>query len=478
MEAAKTLIRSVARAFYPTECILVVDALIIHSALRDDDLAHLLGMQTKQVHKLCGKLREDRLLAVHSRQETREGMQRPVARTYYYIDFHSTIDAIKYRVYHITKHVEKLHQPSEEKKDYFCPRCKSRWTQLEVLDNWGGPTGFLCHKCNNPLERDDESAGNKGGHEKQSRLMAQLDGLLKLMPQIDRVVIPNNDFETALSNAVPVKRDQLVNPMRPTAPIDSSQNSRATVKGLAQTSVPQIEVSLTTSSERTATETAVAAERKAMLAQQNQLPIWHTNSTISGEVTALGSKHETERQASGPAGGFKREEIGEKKPEEEEADIQAIYADLRRQDEENEEKARRKEEEDEETEGDEDDEEGDFEDIGVVGGSGTDTPASSAIVTNEASKSSLTNETAMARLKSQESESGSSGLATGAATPAALTVNGDADDEGHRPGAVKRARIAEPSKEAVLKAQVLSTEDNKATEDSDEDEEAEFEDAM
>lgn len=32
--------------------------------LRDDDLAYLLGMNLKELHKLCGKLREDRWLAV------------------------------------------------------------------------------------------------------------------------------------------------------------------------------------------------------------------------------------------------------------------------------------------------------------------------------------------------------------------------------------------------------------------------------
>ena len=32
--------------------------------LRDDDLAHLLGLQTKELRKLCAKLEEHRLLAV------------------------------------------------------------------------------------------------------------------------------------------------------------------------------------------------------------------------------------------------------------------------------------------------------------------------------------------------------------------------------------------------------------------------------
>lgn len=32
--------------------------------LRDDDMAYLMGMNTKELHKLCGRLKEDRFLAV------------------------------------------------------------------------------------------------------------------------------------------------------------------------------------------------------------------------------------------------------------------------------------------------------------------------------------------------------------------------------------------------------------------------------
>lgn len=32
--------------------------------LRDDDLAYLMSINTKDLHKICGKLREDRFLTV------------------------------------------------------------------------------------------------------------------------------------------------------------------------------------------------------------------------------------------------------------------------------------------------------------------------------------------------------------------------------------------------------------------------------
>ena len=66
MDLAQTLIRSVVRAFYETKHVLVIDALMVHSVLPTDDLAYILGMQPKDLRKLCGKLKEDRLLAVYA----------------------------------------------------------------------------------------------------------------------------------------------------------------------------------------------------------------------------------------------------------------------------------------------------------------------------------------------------------------------------------------------------------------------------
>jgi transcription initiation factor TFIIE subunit alpha len=65
MDLAVTLVKAVLRAFYPTREILVIDALILHEALRDDDLAYLMSINTKDLHKICGKLREDRFLSVY-----------------------------------------------------------------------------------------------------------------------------------------------------------------------------------------------------------------------------------------------------------------------------------------------------------------------------------------------------------------------------------------------------------------------------
>ena len=360
-------------------------------------------------------------------------MARPINKDYYYIDFHATIDAIKYRVFFLTEEVKKLYKPTEEKKDYFCPQCKAQWTQLEVLDKVG-PMGFECHRCGGPLEREELNAGDASGHEKQSRLMSQLEGLLAMLQQIDAEDIPNNDFETAISLSVPVPRDQGTGPAKTTALANGSGQPTA-VKGMTQTSFIPLDVSVTAGSEKTAAEQAAEAQRKADIAAQNVLPAWHTHSTVTGEVTQ-GQQRVSEAQPNG--GDFIKEEEEKKDGSNVLNDeLTAYYAQMAQE----KEKEAREDREDDESSGDEEDE---FEDVGMAP-SNADTPSSSFAE----------------EIKVKGSESGSSAPATGTSTPAGS-------------GAVLDGDVAPVTKK--VKFEQDQPEEAKPMKDSDEDEEVEFED--
>ncbi|KAG8531483.1 uncharacterized protein KY384_003112 [Bacidia gigantensis] len=414
MEVARALIRTVARAFYDTKHVLVIDALMIHSAsaapriccatkitktkarLPVDDLAYLLNMQSKDLRKLCGKLREDRLLAVQARPEIRDGMSRPVSREYYFIDFHATIDAIKYRVYMLDAKVKELYKPIEEKKDYFCPTCKAQWTQLEVIDKYG-PMGFECHRCGGLLEREEKKEGEETGHEMEARLHEQTKRIVGMLKQIDSQEIPNNDFETALSLARAVDRDHGSNQLKPYQP-EKEGKASAAAKGL-RTGIVALDVSVT---EHTAAEKADEAQRKASAAAQNVLPVWHTTSTVANKSVLPTAEN---------GGGQPNGTPVVKEDEEEKKDsgvlndeLTAYYAQLARE----KEKEAQEDREADESSGNNEDE---FEDVDV-GLSNVGTPLSSPSADAEEQRS--------LNMK-KETESGSSGPATNSSTP----VNGE-----------------------------------------------------
>lgn len=346
-----------------------------------------------------------------------------------------------------------MYKPSEEKKDFHCPRCKAQWTELEVLDKVC-PLGFECHRCGGLLEREEADAGDSTGHAKQSKLMSQLDGLLKMLQQVDSQDIPNNDFDTALSLAVPVRRDANVNPQQPGVPLNAPKNPPAAVKGMMpQLVAAQLDVSVTTGSERTTAEQAAEAQRKANIAAQNVLPVWHTTSTVTGETTVIGKK-DGEQQANG--GALLKEEEDEKKISTEDEQLEAYYAEIERE--------REKEAREREAASEEEDED-DFED--VLEASQNDTPSSSISGTPKGSQLPQPN----GSVKRNGSESGSSAPATDTSTPAG---SGQATEEGDGPVPKKVKFENEENGASSVKAEAGEQVDK----DSDEDEEADFEDAL
>ena len=391
----------------------------------------------------------------HSQQETREGQARAISREYYYIDFHATIDAIKYRIFKLTEQVKDLYKPSQEKKDYHCPRCHAQWTQLEVLDNLSPLGEFLCHRCKGVLERDDVSAADMAGHERQSKLMAQLDRLLRIMPEIDSQTIPKNDFETAFSVAVPIHRDEEINPIRKTEAIDTGRNPLAPVRGIAVATAP-IQVSLTTNDERAAAERA-EAQRQAKILEQNRLPSWHTNSTVTGEATAVGNK-ERERIAarnSRPLEPVKAEEDKRMQSNVLDDQLAAYYAQMAQ------EKAKEAQEDQSSVE-DEDDE---FEDVDV-GVSRVGTPSSSISGALNGSQAPPGNR----KPTKLESESSSSAPGTNFSTPA---HSGPMPEESGRLSPIKRIKL-EQANGVITSVGIVDG----SGKESDEDEEVEFEDAL
>ena len=388
------------------------------------------------------------MLISHTRQEVREGQQRPINKEYYYVDFHITIDAIKYRVLNLTKKVQALYQPSEERKDYHCPRCKADWTELEVLDR-GTPLGFECHRCDALLERDDRAAGATG-HEKHGRLMSQFERLLTLMQEIDNADIPKNDFDDALSRAVPISRDEVTNPQRQTVPVDAPKAKPATVKGVTQAAAP-LSISLTTASEKTAAEQEAEAKRKALIAAQNQLPEWHTISTVTGKVLAAGVEEQARQSNDVQVGASKVEEDEKKDDIVRKDELDEVYALVAK------EQAAKGEDGDSEEEEGEDEDEDVFEDV-AVGDTNNMTNSVSGATMGNGSKSGLNGV-----FKDEGSESGSSGPENGTSTP--VGSQSMIDDHGGPPA-------------KKLKLEETENGPRGASPQADSDEDDEFEDAF
>jgi transcription initiation factor TFIIE subunit alpha len=354
-------------------------------------------------------------------------------RTYYYIDYRATIDAIKWKVYQMNLKVQGNTIPANERKEYFCTRCKSEWTQMEVLDAWCAE-GFKCHKCSWLLTLNTEN--NHGGHEQSTKYHAQFRFITDLLPKIDEVIIPENTFDKALANQKKVIRDE-TNPAMETAPLDSFTGKPTAVKGMSNVGPTSIAITLTTSEGPTEAEAAAEQARKERVAAQNAMPVHFTHSTITGEqvkglnqTSILPSKSmDLDDKKSSMDTSFNNDTTAEEEYFKRLKEATAL-------------EAAREQEEEYETDDEEDEEEMGFEDVPTTGGSGAATPASSSVPVG------LTGV-----LKKGTSGTGS-GTSTRVTSP--VTGPGTPADDG-RPA--KKLRIEEPTKEEDESEEDMAFED-------------------
>ncbi|GAB7355190.1 hypothetical protein MBLNU459_g5747t1 [Dothideomycetes sp. NU459] len=306
-DLATQLIRTTVRAFYPTnpEYTLVVDALVVHGTLSDNDLASILGMQTKQLRRICGKLKEDGLLDVHARGEKKDSTftssqahhafkERVFYRDWYYLNHWKSIDSVKYKLWRLSRHIESLGAPTTEKKDLVCPQCKSSYTELETLDNIDMQGNFLCHRCGHILDSADDDQG-QNENESMKKLNVQLSHIVGLMRKIDSTNVPEHDFDMSLAHSLPIARSDY-NPARQGITHVEDKAGLESSKGL-QLAPETIEASVLEDSDIPKVDPNEAALKREQEAQQNALPSWISKSTISGDITRVGAKEQAERAA-------------------------------------------------------------------------------------------------------------------------------------------------------------------------------------
>ncbi|KAF2091136.1 hypothetical protein K490DRAFT_34729 [Saccharata proteae CBS 121410] len=326
MDVAKLLVRTVVRVFFDVEQVVVVDALVNHGAISASDLTIIFDDKTqKRLQKYVAKLREHGLVSVHSRSETREGAQKPTNREYYYIDYRHAVDAIKYKVHMVSERTKSQAQPAQEKKELACPRCKSQWTALEVMDMIApGGAGFLCRRCNGPLKsRDPNPEADLDSDDTPAKFNRQFSPLLQLLRQIDDLVIPEVTGEDAVNSAKPVPRDDNINPAHKSEVVADSRARPTAVKGMA-TGPDKIEVTIATDSANAAAEKEAARIKREQLQAQNQLPDWVTKSTVAGDSTTGSQSFSGGLSSVGGLSGNGTDDAEDKKTSEESLD--AYYA--------------------------------------------------------------------------------------------------------------------------------------------------------
>ncbi|KAH7374267.1 hypothetical protein BKA66DRAFT_422897 [Pyrenochaeta sp. MPI-SDFR-AT-0127] len=358
VETVKQLIRTVVRMFYETEHIVVIDALCYHVALPMSDLVLILeaGKNSKHVGRIAGKLREAGLCSSYSLQVLREGATKQTSREYYYIDWRRAIDACKYRIHKIDETVKKDAKPTAEKAELKCPRCKSQYTMIQALDHPDldpGPedSGFLCARCDFRLEEIDTGTQADDMDDTPAKFNKMFGPLLTLMEEIDKMKIPAVEATDAINAKIELPRDKDIDPGTKHEIVDTVVSRPTAVKGL-DTGPEKISVQIGSSAEQNEKQRAADKARQEQIAMQNQLPSWHTQSTVIKD--ASGNATTVKQETNGGDTPIKTELSDTKSTNQ---NLDAVFAQI--------EAERRKKEEEEDDEDEDDEDEDEFEDVAV-----------------------------------------------------------------------------------------------------------------
>jgi len=295
-DTVRLLIRFVARGFYGKAYVLILDAVLLHSVLSEDDLSHLLGIQRKELRSLCSKLVEDRLLTVHIQKE--EGAQlRPVTKTYYFIHYTEAIDSIKWKIHSVVQSIKDELHSGNNPQGYICPVCKTKYSQLDAIALLNYEKNeFLCSLCNEILIEDDTGKIAKENQVKYSKLMNQLEPIINYLKKIDDHQIPENNYETSLARVIPAQATSNASytvsnfKNRKMFNRDSYLNNASSMNAGSR-SQATLHVNITTANDDNLQREKQAIEQEEKR-KQNALPSWHEESTIGKGLGKLDKDEE------------------------------------------------------------------------------------------------------------------------------------------------------------------------------------------
>jgi transcription initiation factor IIE alpha subunit len=163
------LVRYVARAFYSPTHIVLLDALVRHPYIKDEELASKLGLPQKSTRKELSELKKDCLVQCETRSEKQQSGHSHQF-LYWFIDYKMFIESVIYRLFKMEKIVK---ESAQKDVQYVCTNkeCRAEYNDFDVLNilNPEDNNSMICQYCKSEVVEHQSDTSEKGG----------LEGLLK-----------------------------------------------------------------------------------------------------------------------------------------------------------------------------------------------------------------------------------------------------------------------------------------------------------
>ncbi|KAK7477625.1 hypothetical protein BaRGS_00031103 [Batillaria attramentaria] len=265
--ALKKLVRMITRGFYSIEHALVVDMLVRHPCIKEDDLAELLTYEKRHLRSLLNTLKNEKFLKSRMRVET-DAEGRTTRHSYYFISYNVFVNIVKYKLDHIRKKIETEERNSSSRASFKCPGCHKTFTDFEVGQLLDPATHvLLCTFCHGEVVEDESSLPQKDARTSLARFNEQIQPIYDLLQDCEEIKLA-----PALLEPEPTDIKKLTRPGgAPAKPKDadsmvwSGTASRDVGFGYTESSV-----------------TITVGEDEAAGPEKKEVPIWMQKSTVEG----------------------------------------------------------------------------------------------------------------------------------------------------------------------------------------------------
>ena len=182
-------------------------------SLKDDDLAGRMGLQLKELNKIMATLEGHKLVRMcvpfplphpsfyvypssapphrYRQNELKEGAQRSVGRQYFYIDYQSFCNVVKWRMAEMRRIIDQGLRNELDSKGYLCPQCHKAFQALEAdrLINFQLGT-FNCDVCGAELVDNENAENVVGSQDRMQRFNRQMRFILEGLRRTEDMVLP------------------------------------------------------------------------------------------------------------------------------------------------------------------------------------------------------------------------------------------------------------------------------------------------
>lgn len=265
----QTLVRLVVRGFYTTEDVLIIDMLVRNCCMSEEDLCDLLKFDRKMLRQRINTLRADKFIQARMKMVTLED-NKTQKEQYYFIDYKSFVNVVKYKLDHIRKKLEMKERDQTSRASFICHYCQRSYTDLEADQLLDITTGqLLCIICKQEVQEDMSGMPRHDTRMLLSKFNEQMEPLFNLLREVENIKLAAKFSEPQPKDFSDFKKPGQVRTTK--APLPGSDSSRAWSGDATKKSGFQVEgsIDVNINADGVGEETVLAKEK----------PIWLSDAT-------------------------------------------------------------------------------------------------------------------------------------------------------------------------------------------------------